>query len=245
MRIKIYKNKNLVYIQIPNEFREFEYVDLFRLKEGFYLLSIPLERNEKINENEKIILKKLKSIPYEKRNPNEIKKIFNNKERKVLNKLIMKNYISLFYNKKHPEGRYNIEEKAFQYIREETKKEKNEEESKNKIINFNDLFRKGFLVLENEKDAEKLSYFLRKNKKERSVVGIKGFDNKYYVLLKNLFSKNAIKIREILNKDKKTIEEISKILKLNENAVKGILFLMAENGEILESEKGKYEIIQN
>lgn len=56
------------------------------------------------------------------------------------------------------------------------------------------------------------------------------------------FSDNGRKILKVLDKDR-SINEIAKALKMDEEAVKTLLVFLAESGEVIEKRKGIYTAV--
>ena len=78
-RVRILRRQNSGYIELPKEMLGYEELELFQLKDGYYLLSVPLgetakeqkepavARSGEITPAERQVLKKLLAIRFEKR----------------------------------------------------------------------------------------------------------------------------------------------------------------------------------
>ncbi len=137
VKLPLLKNNDKLYVQLPDEIvNEVNgtdpegRVELFKLKNGFYLLcttqlETALAENrtnqphpnlcgqENISSDERILIKKLMSIRFENRTPDKVLKTLNETEKVILANLDRKRLVRLFKGKKYAEGVYNIDDKAY------------------------------------------------------------------------------------------------------------------------------------
>ena len=74
------------------------------------------------------------------------------------------------------------------------------------------------------------------------VAGLRSFDRKYYFIRKDFAVAHQPKIMSALEKGDKTAEELARVLGLPPEACLAILLHMAEEGELLEKNKGKFAL---
>ena len=128
---RIIKSKGKAYLLLPSEFVQEEEIELFQLKEGYYLLSVPLHKKEvvktkieekkELGEEEKRVLQKMLGIRFEGRTPPSIEKQLGEAEKIVLKNLLEKNIVNIFKSKKYPDGVYNIKDSVYGKLKGETK----------------------------------------------------------------------------------------------------------------------------
>jgi len=111
MKEKIIKREKGCYLKLPKEFREIEEVELIELKEGYYLLSVPIGKRadvkvatpaaskKPIESIEERVLKKLDSLGLAKRCPTYLKKVLTKDEQKTLEKLVKSGKVAYIHNK--------------------------------------------------------------------------------------------------------------------------------------------------
>lgn len=120
------KKDSKCYVELPPEFSGQESVEFFPLKDGYYLLTIPLENAGRkpsspahpvpvplLSGEEKSLLSKLFSIRFDQRIPSRVEKMLNEKEKQLLKTLLEKGYVNTFQSKKYPQGVYNIRDSVY------------------------------------------------------------------------------------------------------------------------------------
>ncbi len=76
--------------------------------------------------------------------------------------------------------------------------------------------------------------------KRGELLGVKGFDGKYYVVRASLYSEVLSKIEYELGKESLNSKELAERLKLPEELVKAVVEIAKEDGIIYEDRGGKY-----
>ncbi|MEM3422175.1 MAG: hypothetical protein QXF35_00335 [Candidatus Bilamarchaeaceae archaeon] len=241
MKIKLIKKSDRYFIELPKEFGIYDELELFKLKEGFYLMTIPLEsqvqkeekkkENEeyKVSEEEKALIQKLLKIRFEERTPAYVSRILNQKEKEILRELENKRFVNVYKGEKYKQGVYNINDRVYSVIYTQQNKPKNKED---------DLFKNGYLVA-SEKEALALLEKIKEQIKKGEIRGMKGFDGNYYIITLKLYNELSRKILKTLDKEKE-ISEIAKTVKVEEEAVRAVLHFLAEAGEVIEKRKNVY-----
>lgn len=105
-----------------------------------------------------------------------------------------------------------------------------------------ELEAKGYLVLKNEVDAASASAALEENIRHGIVLGTRAFDKKFYIGLRGFINKNAPQIMRQLGDKSVKAEEIAKAVGIDEDAVKTVLYILAENGEVTEVRRGTFKL---
>ncbi len=262
--MKIIKKDGKSYIQLPDEFSEVEDAELFRLKDGYYLLSVPLgkpavktgikpkaaEGFQIPTEAEKKVLKHLLSIKFQNRTPENVNNVLSNEEKTVLKELEKKKFINVFKGEKYPNGVYNINDMIYATLYgkktvKQTVKDiarpasapvKKETGSPAELLD-----RKGYAV----GTSKDLKEIIDKNKtaiKSGKIKGLKGFDGRFYIARMDYVSKMYPLIIKQLDQER-NIDEIAQNLKVEPDAVRTVLHLLAEAGDVIEKRKGVYAAI--
>lgn len=262
MKAKIVRTKAGRFIEIPDEMlsemKEGEY-EIFPLRDGFFIL-IPSsafpKKEEKIGEfarEEFLVLKKLNSFRFDQRVPEEVNKALSAEEKRILAKLLEKKFVTVFRSRKYPSGVYNISDgiypkfkKALEIEKAEKKqkkaetKEKGGREQSERKNEIEELEKSGYAVIESEFEAKRLGELLSEKIKRGEILGVRGFDKKFYVATKKFYEANEELIFKALSKEPKTSEEIATAAKLDPNAARVLLVLMSDSGEVIEKRKGMY-----
>jgi len=231
--------KNLVKIEKSDDaivIKEYGNVAVLE-NETLVVLVISKKQQNKTVVGEKAlnVLKKISKVKFSERTVENVKKVLTKEELPVLKELFEKGILH-FYKK----GKY--EHKAVIQIKEEFFQwEKNEKEEALKS-----LLKKGFVVLEDEKQAAQLEKQLKKEhpKLVKEIVGLKAFDGRVYVAQKRFLLKMKNKVMDVLKKkgyiDLHTIKKDKDVY----GAYKTVLVMMAEGGEVVEKQGDVFWLLQ-
>ncbi len=106
-----------------------------------------------------------------------------------------------------------------------------------------DLETKGYVVLKNEADAASASAALEDSIKQGLVIGTRAFDKRFYIGLRGFINKNGPKIMKVLERGKSiSAEDIASEVGIDVDAVKTILYILAEKGDITEVRREIFRI---
>ncbi|MBU0591200.1 hypothetical protein KKF81_01970 [Candidatus Micrarchaeota archaeon] len=283
-KVRVLKKNDKAYIELPQEAVCYDELELFQLKEGYYLLSVPLGENgarastnvnqsitpanSTINENEKAVLKKLISIKFEKRVPPYVNQVFSEAEMATLSQLEKKKLINIFKSKKYMDGVYNISDSIYPLITGKPSPQKPEQRSQSTQQSYQQsskqqisaqkqtssqtpsrhssksgpvsvLNSNGFVILNSKNEAFDISQILIKEMKSGAVIGVKGFDGKFYLVTADYLEKARAAIVSVL-KTAMGWKEISESANLDPDGCMAILRILSENGDIIEKKKGVF-----
>lgn len=101
-----------------------------------------------------------------------------------------------------------------------------------------ELQTKDFFVFDNANQANKFAYSQKEKIENQELIGIKGFNNKFYFFASTYYNENKKKILDLLTQEGTSLEEISARIGINEEILRGIIELMKEEGLIFEKTKG-------
>lgn len=261
-KARILRKSDKPYLELPQEFAEYDEIELFQLKEGYYLLSVPLGQGAaararqagQITDQERDVLRKLLSIRFENRTPAFVGKALEQRELEILRELERRRLVNVFRGDKYREGVYNINDKIYPLLsgRAEARAESRPEgriearsqeappsHSASPGVSLSALNSRGFAIITDKREALALSEQLSSEIKGGSVVGIKGFDGKFYLVTKNYLTDSAAAISSVL-KEEMDVAAISSAARLEPDGCVAVLRLLAENGEIIEKKRGVF-----
>ena len=111
--------------------------------------------------------------------------------------------------------------------------EKKEEEKKT-------VWNEDYAIIKSDEVARAFSREHAWEFKRGDLLGVKGFDGKYYVVRASLYSEVLAKIESELSKESLNSKELAERLKLPEELVKAVVEIAKEDGIIYEDRGGKY-----
>ncbi len=224
-RVKTHSFKGEIYAKIPREVVETLGLTANDEVEFEIIDDEVVLRKPVLKEEEMKVLKKIASLKHYERTKGRIMGLLFEEEPNIFEELLSRGV--LFEYEKQGKKLIGIDRKFFPLVVEKTSPL------------YSELFEKGFLVLEKESEVNALNEELREKEKTDQVIGVRGFDKKYYII-------TLKKLREIKPKFEKALESekvLSKLaeeLKTSEELCKTILEVMKENGEVIEKKKGIY-----
>ena len=257
VEIKTAKTKNGLELigQLPQNLANANSLEILTLKDGLFLLTIKgaVEKTEEklatpragqLSENEKNVIRKLLSIRFEKRVPAEVDKTLSKEEKEILDVLIKKRQVWVFFGNKYgKDGVYNIADSAFSEVREQEHVSTGTVQQNAVAHNVSPTHppeKLSWLVLENESDARNFGHAFEEKIKNGLVRGLRAFDRKYYFISKEFADEMEPKAMVALSSGDKTAEELSREIKISSEGCRALLIHLAEAGEVLEKQKGKY-----
>lgn len=229
-KCRILKKENSAYLELPREISDYDELELAQVKPGIYILTVP--ENKKVTSVELAVLRKLNSIRFEKRTPEHVDKELTEAEKLVVKNLERKGLVSVFRGRKYKDGVYSIKDSVYPLLRG---KKPDAPAQKGPIP-------KGFLTLNDKNEAFKLSQSLSQEMKRGDVIGIKGFDGKFYVVTKQYLEKSKAAISSVLKGDM-DIKSIADAARMDVDGCSAVMRIMAESGEVLEKKKGLFAAV--
>ncbi|MEM0107043.1 MAG: AbrB/MazE/SpoVT family DNA-binding domain-containing protein [Candidatus Micrarchaeaceae archaeon] len=215
-----------------------------------------IKKEINISAKELSVLKKLDTLRYKERTQSNVKKILSQEDNVILQELIKKGLVILFTKAESSDYRYSIPPDVYnQFLfgkREKpaiaTSKGENSvpatfTEVKLKETNkyTEALERKGYLVIQTESEAALLSTMLEESIRSGLVIGTRAFNKKFYVVLKEFMIENSSKVLNLINNKPMKIEDIAKAINMEEDAVRSILYILAESGDATEIKKDLFK----
>ena len=248
-RVRVLKRQNNAYLELPPEMASYDEVELFPLKEGYYLLSAPLGRPEakpqpKGDDGERALLKKLLAIRFENRTPAYVTKALNDEEKMVLTELERTGLVNVFRGTKYKDGVYNINDRVYAMLSHaegETSKagarSAQPAGAGGQMDSAGILIRQGYIVIGDKNEAKMLSERLAQEMKNGSIAGVKGFDGRFYIVTRAYLVKAESLIATAL-KENMDAAGIAAATKLEPDGCLAALRVLAESGEIIEKKRG-------
>lgn len=202
-------------------------------------LGISLERDEEA------VARKLCKIRYENREVPKVEAMLNAAEKKALAGILQKKLITIGKNAKYPKGVYNISDALYNAMRTPgtapAASARAPSVASPPINTVEHLQKLGYMILDNETEAKNLMPRLQDAIKADDVKGVRGFDKKYYVLLRGFYVENEAKIIALLDAGPKKCDAMAPEVHLTPEGVRTLLMVLADQGEVIEKAKGVWE----
>lgn len=252
MKIPVLKKGDKYYVQLPPEVEISDSLELFSLKDGYYLLTTGLNSKSKSEqkpkekkpitlEDELAVISRLLSIKFAERTPANVARLLNPTEKEIFDSLIKKKHIWIYKGKKYKEkGVYNISDKLFNLWKENRSKSTNTSQPGSSF--FSTLQKDGFMIVSNMNDAKRFSEELKQRMALGKVLGVRSFDGKYYVATSNYYSRLRKSIMEKVN-DSMSLDAISELCNAPTDACDVVLRLMSEQGEVVEKRRDVFSLV--
>lgn len=235
---RILKKQGKAYLELPKEMLDYEEAEVVRLNDSQYL--VKAVEGTAASEIEKIVLRKLLSIRFDRRTPANVEKELTEAERYILKGLEKKGMVNVFKGRKYPDGVYNIKDNIYPVLRggDAPKQEPKEQEQPDSPS----LRNRGFLTLGDKGEAMRLSQKLNTEMKKGDVIGIKGFDGRFYVVTREYLEKSEKAVNSVL-KEGMDVQSIAEAAKMDAEGCSAVMKIMAERGDVLEKKKGIFSPI--
>lgn len=252
--LKVSRTKDGVLLSgsMPAELAAASSIEIIPLRDGSFLVTPKTVQkvSNLLNEKEKGVVRKLLSVRFDQRTPQQISGILSREEKETLESLMKRKIVHLFKEGKYSkEGVYSVSDFAFHQAREEKMGEGNQvhqagrqmpSQSPPPISSPEHLEKLGWMVLETEQEAKNFSNSFPEKVRSGAVHGVRAFDRKYYFVTSQFVLLWEKKISALLTKSEKTAEEIASELALSPEGCSCLLFHLCENGDVLEKHKGKF-----
>ncbi len=218
-----------------------------------------------ISEDELFVLKKLDELRYNLRTVENVNKILDNKYKPVLQQLLKIKAVTLFKGK---DGKdlYSISKIVYDNFLMRKKIPQRQDtkdvatvlpEQKNTYAQFfykktpsaetgnaevAELDKNGFIVLQTEAEAAGLSLLLEDSIKHGMVIGTRAFNRKFYIVTRAFFEKHSPGLIKLLREKSMRIPDLAVNERIDEEAVRGIMYLLAEAGDVHEQRKDLFAL---
>ncbi len=219
----------------------------------------------KLSPEELAVLKHLDTVRYPSRTESAVGSMLNADEKKILEKLIDRKLVVLYNDEKRKEKLYSISKYVYDNFLLRKKQQAQGPQQKqaeeidqarawgvveelpvkpgveNKDVET--LEKNGFVVLATEAEAAALSLAVAESIRQGQVLGVRAFNKKYYILLRSFFEKNSPKVVKELKEGPKSVQDLSVKLSMDPDALRGMLYLMAEQGDVTENRKDVFALV--
>ena len=212
-----------------------------------------------LSQVELAVLRKMDTLRYAQRTVANVAKLLNEAEKKTLQGLLDKKSVALIKDGK--EGLYSISKDVYDkfLMRKKIEAPQRPEPAKpaqerRHLISYkriagmqNEVIEKleknGFIVLSTEAEAASVSLALQDSVRLGLVLGTRAFNKKFYIILRDFFNDNSGTVIKSLKDGPKAAEAIAKDAKMDEDAVRGILYLLAEQGDVSERRRDVFALV--
>ncbi|MDE1823378.1 MAG: hypothetical protein KGI00_01085 [Candidatus Micrarchaeota archaeon] len=213
-----------------------------------------------VSDAELSVLKKLDTLRYMNRTPENVGRILNENEKATLKQLLDKKRVTLFKTNKGAQL-YSIPKSIYDSFLMRKKQQAKPEESmkESKVVkqytymlkkkpesaqdlNVRALEQNGFVVVPTEGEASTLSLALEESIRQGLVLGTRAFNKKFYVVLRAFFERYSGQVIKELREGSSKVSEIADNMGLDEDGVRGILYLLSENGDVSEKKRDTFTL---
>ena len=187
-----------------------------------------------LSKDELDVLRKISRVRFDRRTPGEMKRLLTPDEMRVLDNLVKKGVILKMVHGKYEKmgGVYSISRDYFEML------VKSNEGRDERLVDL--LEKSGYLITDNQKEAEELVSILKNEIDMGLVAVVKGFDKKFYFITQKTLADTGNLIRKAISSKAKRIETISKDVGKPIDLVKAVLEVLMESGEVIEKRKNTY-----
>ncbi|VVC03099.1 Uncharacterised protein [Candidatus Burarchaeum australiense] len=214
------------------------------------------EREEgSLNGDEIAVVRKLESVNFVERTPKKVAELLTSAEKRILDSLVERKFVGFFKSAKYKEGVYNIPKEIYELVRKGGKAGQAGPSAGNAAAggraasaaeagNPEEALEKyGYAIVEREDEAKALSERLNPQIKSGELMGVRGFDKRFYLARKGFYVAVSERIEKSLRgKKARTSLEIARDAKVKEDECAVVLNLMREQGDVLEKKRGTYEL---
>jgi len=188
-----------------------------------------------LSKDELELLKKIEKIRFSERSPNKVERMITKKENEILQSLIDKGIVTVYKGKNYAQlgGVYSISSGAFSQTHGGAAGAGYAE-----VPGIPE-----YLVIEDENAAKRFSETYEAQLRGGKLVGIRGFDRKYYVISTAHLEQKTPLILKQLEKSSETPDSLSEKLSIPFGACMAILLILAEHGEVYQSTDKKYHLV--
>jgi bifunctional DNA-binding transcriptional regulator/antitoxin component of YhaV-PrlF toxin-antitoxin module len=199
------------------------------------------------------VLKKLDTVRYADRTAEKLKDMLTKEEKAVLKGLIAKGFVEP-YAKQGSVAKYGIAKSIYNSFLmrnrpvaeglQQTQQKKGLRvalvgQEKGQAAQGADVYVKalqsnGFVVVRNEADASNLSIAMEDNIRHGLVLGTRAFNKRFYIATRAYINRNSSQILKEIEDKSMSAAEIAHAVGIDEDGVRAVLYLLAENGDVTE-----------
>ncbi len=212
------------------------------------------------DENELKVLKKLDTIRYNNRTGQKVGSMLNADEKKTLQDLIKKKFVMLYKKDGEQDYKYTIPKYIYdnflfgkrnavvpspQMAEAAAPEAQQQKKWEQKLDESGDYIKmldaRGYLVMATETEAAAASSSLEESIRRGLVVGTRAFNKKFYIVTKGFIAKSLPKINKVIGQKGVNVATISKETGIDEDGIRAVLYVMAENGDVTEVRKDVFK----
>jgi bifunctional DNA-binding transcriptional regulator/antitoxin component of YhaV-PrlF toxin-antitoxin module len=222
----------------------------------------PAANVPKLSEAEISVLKKLDTLRYSMRTTPEVAKILG-KEERITFKQLEKKHVIVPFKDEQQKTHYSIQKMFYDnYLMRKRPAEQPKQEyklslSKGKVAEaaksstapisaiekyMDALQNAGYIVVPTEAEASAISAALEDSIRRGLVVGTRAFNKKFYIVMRSFINANTPAITAQISDKSSSVPVIAKACKLDEEAIRAVLYILAESGEVTEVRKDIFRL---
>ena len=230
-----------------------EEVDFYEIKPGVFILvkkemvesmlrseigevEMPVEKRG-LGMEEMELLRKLNSIKFSERIPYNVNKKLSPREKEVLSKLIEGKALKVYKGGRYSKtGVYDISNDVYALL-------KSDKQEVSAATPEEQLEGQGYATVEDARDAERLCKNFEREIRSGEIFGTRGFDRRFYVARREWFIAASEKVRQGMRKGANNVADVSRELRIPEQAARVALEIMKDKGDVIEKRKGVYGLV--
>ncbi len=239
--------------------------DMITGKQTVQQVQKPAFRQGQPSVGEIAILRKLDTLRYSERTKEKVEGMLSAEEKKTLAEMLKRGYAQLFRKAGESTFKYSIPKSIYdnylmrkkpseppvqkkadarpQPARPQAVQQPKRWEQGLDTANFylQRLETDGYLVINSDTEAAAASASLEDSIRRGSVVGIRAFNKKFYVATKAFIAKSLPKIGKMIGSKGVSVADISKETGMDQDGVRAVLYIMADNGDVTEVRKDVFK----
>ncbi|MDE1810663.1 MAG: hypothetical protein KGH66_01310 [Candidatus Micrarchaeota archaeon] len=228
-------------------------------------MSMPAVAEGSLSPAEIAVLRKLDTIRYGERTKEKVLSMLTSDEKQIVKALLKKKVVSLFKKSGDTTFKFGISKSVYntylmgkraasapqqparmvqpQAPQKAEAKPKAWEQKLNKENSYVDILEsQGYIVLNNEAEAASVSSAVETSIRQGLIIGTRAFNKKFYIALRDFIRGNTPKLMKAMGSKPRSVEELSGETGIDEDGIRAIFYILAENGEITEVRRDIFKL---
>ncbi len=225
----------------------------------------PSGRVAELNDEEIAVLKKLDTMRYPERTAEKVATMLNPAEKETLRQLVKRKVVVVFKSEKDDNQLYSISKSIYDRFlmrkRLQAAPAPRPQQQAPRIFqrpefrgaaptlhpaetneNVQKLEKNGYIVLQTEGEASSVSMSLEESIRRGQVLGTRAFNKKFYIVMRSFMDRKADPVIKELREGASKVSEIAERTRMDEDAVRAVLYMLSENGDVSEKKRDVFTL---